>query len=57
MKDALIGFIGTILMGFIGLNLWGIIGGREIAEAGAVVFSIATACGFIIYNINVNRKN
>ena len=44
-------------MGFIGLNLWGIIGGREIAEAGAVVFSIATACGFIIYNINVHRKN
>lgn len=57
MKDALIGFIGTILMGFIGLNLWGVIGGSAIAEAGAVVFAIATACGFIIYNIDVRRKN
>ena len=57
MKNAIIGFIGTILIGFIGLNLWGIIGGSEIAGAGAVVFSIAAVCGFIIYNIDTHRKN
>lgn len=52
MKNAIIATVIIIFMGFIGLNLWGIFGGIDIAESGAIVFSIAAVAGLIIYDNN-----
>lgn len=50
-KDEVFAAVVTILMGILGLNIFGVIGGVEIAGAGAIVFSISSMGGFVIYHI------
>ena len=40
MKNAILGFIGTILLGFVGLNLYGVIGEARLLWRGQMSFRL-----------------